>query len=283
MANELSASTLATGIQIEVFGEDLDGHHFLEHTRPLMITRDGSTIPMSCKLAPDSEVVIRIPANKEEALARVVGLIHDAIFLQVYGIVFVDPSGNPWQADFPEIKPPKATVMECIRCHEVDAVLLNEIELAILESTRELMRRCECESSSTIWKKTNRTMTERRATKHGVRNARLEIPSIEEPAVPPPQEKRRGKRTAMEASCCIRSREKEVFFECEDVSRGSFRFKSWEIYPTGMPVEAAVPYAKNSVNIFVAARIAYHQELSGGFHVHGVAYEELIRLSSSKF
>ena len=272
MANELSVGTLATGLQIEVFGEDLDGHHFLEHTRTLMITREGATIPLSCKLAPDSEVIIRIPANKEEALARVVGLIHDTIFLRVYGIVFVDSSAFHWQMDFPEMKPPRATVMECVRCHEVDGVLLNEIELAILESTQELMRRCDFENSSTIWKKSDRTVTERRAANRRAMNPRRAISSMEGPAAPPPHERRRGKRTAMKAAGCIRCHEKEVFFACEDVSRGGFRFKCSEVYPTGMQVKAAVPYAKNSVNIFVPARIAYHQELSRGLHIYGVAY-----------
>jgi len=283
MAEKLSTGTLTTELQLEVFGEDLDGHHFIEHTRTLMITRDGATIPMSCKLAPDSEVVIRIPAIKEEALARVVGLIHDATFLQVYGIVFVDSSANPWQVDFPEIKPQKATVMECIRCHKVDGVLLNEIEMAILESTQELNRTCGCDKSSTIWKQTDRRVTDCTAAKRGASNPPRKISSSEEPAARPPQERRRGRRAAMKAAGCIRCREKESFFECEDVSRGGFRFKSREIYPTGMPVEAAVPYAKNSVNIFVSARIAYHQELSGGLHRYGVAYQEHIRQSGPKF
>jgi hypothetical protein len=272
MANNLSAGTLTTGLQIEVFGEDLDGHHFLEHTRTLITTRDGATIPMACKLAPDSEVVIRNPATNEEALACVVGLIHNAIFFQVYGIVFVDPSANTWQVDFPEVKPPKPTVMECNRCHRVDAALLNEIEMAILDSTQELHRRCECDKSSTIWKKTDRRVTERRGTKRGTSIVRREISTIEQPPMRTPQERRRGKRTAMKAAGCIRFREKESFFDCENVSRGGFQFKSREAYPTGMSVEAAVPYAKNSVNIFVAARIAYHQELLGGFHRYGVAY-----------
>ena len=87
----------------------------------------------------------------------------------------------------------------------------------------------------------------------------------------------------MKAAGCIRCREKVDFFECEDVSRGGFRFKSREIYPTGMPVEAAVPYAKNSINIFVAARIAYRQELSAGQQRYGVAYEKSVRLLDAKF
>jgi hypothetical protein len=76
MANEPSASTLTSELQIEVFGEDLDGRQFVEHTRTLIMTREGATIPMVCKLAPDSELIIRNPATNEEALARVVGLIH---------------------------------------------------------------------------------------------------------------------------------------------------------------------------------------------------------------
>jgi hypothetical protein len=272
MAHNLSAGTLTSGLKIEVFGQDLEGHHFLEHTRTLIMTREGATIPLSCKLAPDSEVVIRNPATNEEALGRIVGLIHDALFYQVYGIVFVDPSANTWQLDFPEVKPPKPKVMECIRCNKVDAVLLNEIEMSILDSAQDLHRRCDCDKSSTIWKKTDRTVTERRGTKRGTSSLLREISTIEPPPMRTIQERRRGKRTAMKAAGCIRFREKEAFFDCENVSRGGFQFKSRETYPTGMSLEAAVPYAKNSVNIFVAARIAYHQELLGGFHRYGVAY-----------
>jgi hypothetical protein len=272
MANEPSASILTSDLQIEVFGEDLDGRQFIEHTRTLIITRDGATIPMVCKLAPDSELIVRNPATNEEAVARVVGLIHDAIFFQVYGVVFIDPPANFWQVEFPKIKSKKTIIMECISCHEVDTVLLNEIEMAIFESTQALMRQCVCDNSSTIWKQTDRRVTDRRATARGASDSRRDISSIEEPATRTPQERRRGKRTAMKAAGCIRCYGGEVIFECEDVSRGGFRFKSREAYPTGMSIEAAVPYAKNSVNIFVAARIAYHQELSSGIHRYGVAY-----------
>ena len=87
----------------------------------------------------------------------------------------------------------------------------------------------------------------------------------------------------MKAAGCIRCNGGEIFFECENVSRGGFRFKSREAYPAGMSIEAAVPYAKDSVNIFVAARIAYQQELSSGFRRHGVAYVNSIRQPDSKF
>ena len=283
MANEPSVSTLTSELQIEVFGEDLDGHQFVEHTRTLIISRDGATIPMVCKLAPDSELIIRNPATNEEALARVVGLFHDAIFFQVYGIVFIDPSVSLWQLEFPESKSKKTIIMECIHCHEVEAVLLNEIEMAIFESTQALMRQCGCGNSSTIWKQTDRKVTERRDIERRLSNPRRKASSIEEPVTRTPQERRRGKRTTMKAAGCMRCHEGEVFFECEDVSRGGFRFKSRESYPTGMSIEAAVPYAKNSVNIFVAARIAYHQELASGFHRYGVAYLGSIKQSYSRF
>ena len=115
MANERSTNTLTSELQVEVFGEDLDGRQFVEHTRTLIIAREGATVPMMCKLAPDSELMIRNLATNEEALARVVGLLHDAIFFRVYGIVFIDSSVNLWKVEFPDLRSKKTIIMECIR------------------------------------------------------------------------------------------------------------------------------------------------------------------------
>ena len=71
--------------------------------------------------------------------------------------------------------------------------------------------------------------------------------------------------------------------ECEDVSRGGFRFKSPKAYPEGTHVEVAVPYAKSSVNTFVTARITYEQALSGGLYRCGVAYVKAIQKHESKY
>ena len=266
MADEHSASSLTGELRIEVFGADLDGRQFMEQTRTLTITRDGATIPLSNKLAPESELIVRNPVTNQEAVAHVVDLVRDPICVHLYGIAFVDPSVNLWQVEFPEVKSKKTIFMECTRCHNVDAALLSEIEMRIFETNQALTRHCECSKSSTTWKRTDRRVTEQRATEHKVSDP------VEEPTTRAPQERRKVKRTALKIAACIRDSRGEKVVECEDVSRGGFRFKSREIYPAGMPIEAAVPYAKNSVNIFVTARIAYQQGLSDGFYRHGVAY-----------
>jgi hypothetical protein len=237
---------------------------------------------LASKLAPESELIIRNPVTDEEAVARVVDLIQDGTSVHVYGIAFIDPSVNLWHVEFPEVQSKKTIIMECSRCHAVDAVLLSEIEMEILESKQTLRRFCECSNSSTIWKQTDRKVTERRAADRRVNDRRRKLSPIEEPPAPAPQERRREKRTAMKAAACIRYYGGEKVVECEDVSRGGFRFKSRKAYPTGMRIEAAVPYAKSSVNIFVTVRIVYQQELSGGFYRHGVAYVESIKKPDSK-
>jgi hypothetical protein len=81
----------------------------------------------------------------------------------------------------------------------------------------------------------------------------------------------------MKASAYIRRYGAEEIVECEDVSRGGFRFKSRQPYPVGSLIQAAVLYTKSSGDIFVAGRIAYQQKLDSGFYRHGVAYVESVK------
>jgi hypothetical protein len=226
-------------------------------------------------------LIVRNPATNREAAARVVDLALDPVRVHVYGIVFVDPSVNLWQVEFPEVQS-KAIALECNRCHHVDAVLLSEIEMKILETNQALTRPCKCSNSSTLWKRTDQKVTEQKAPEREVSDAQRTDSPIEEPAAGAPQTKRKEKRTAMKVPACIRDNRGEEVVECENVSRGGFRFKSLKMYPAGTPIEAAVPYAKNSMNIFVQARIAYQQGLSGGFYRHGVAYTKSIKMSDPK-
>jgi hypothetical protein len=160
--------------------------------------------------------------------------------------------------------------------------LPGEIELSIFEMKQALLRHCESCNSSTTWKQTDREVPGQKATGPKVNDSRRKIPVAEEPGSGTGLGRRKEKRAAMKVAACIRENRREKVVECEDVSRGGFRFKSREQYPAGMPIEAAVPYAKNSVNIFVAARIAYEQGLSEGFYRHGVAYLKSSKKSDSK-
>ena len=75
MAKHLLASPAAVVRQIEVVGSDLDGQQYMERTHTLSITRDGATILLANKLAPESELLVRNLQTDEEAIVRVVGPI----------------------------------------------------------------------------------------------------------------------------------------------------------------------------------------------------------------
>jgi hypothetical protein len=277
---ELSPTSFNRGFDIELFGADLDGRQFVEQTRVIVRDRDGVTVVSENKLAPESEVIVRNPVTNEEAVARVIDLIQDADVVRTYGITFIDPSVNLWHIDFPVVQAKETTLMECSRCYVVDAVLLSEIERKIVESRKALRRHCACDNSSTIWKPTDRRVAEQGAVEGGGTDPQT-IPPAVEPTTRAAQERRKERRTAMKAVACIRCYGEEVVVECEDVSRGGFRFKSSKAYREETMIEAAVPYAKGNFNIFVSGQIAYQQELSGGFYSHGVAYLRSVKTPAS--
>ncbi len=274
MANDPSKISLTGKVPIEVFGTDLDGQQFIEQSRTLSVTRDGAIIPLTNKLAPESELIVRNPATKQEAVALVVDPVRDEIHVRVYGIAFVDKSVNLWQIEFAEMHSKKTIVMECSRCHEVHAVSLGDIEREILESKQSLMRHCQCSNSATLWKRTDRTVTEPTVAAEEQADRKRPSPAPDKLAARGGAERRRQKRTPMKASAYIRRYGAQEIVECEDVSRGGFRFKSRQAYPVGSMIQAAVLYTKSSGDLFVAGRIAYQQKLDGGFYRHGVAYVE---------
>ncbi len=272
MAKDSSASSLARKVQIEVFGADLDGYQFIEQTRTLTITRDGATIPLANKLAPESELIVRNPESNQEAIARVVDLVRDEVYVRVYGIAFLDPSVNLWQVELPEIRAKESKLMQCSRCHTVEDVSLSEIETEVYAAKQSLPRRCKCSDSSTIWKRADSRAGARMAEECEATDRKRKSPAFAETVTPVPNERRKQKRTAMKTTARIRCYGGEEVVECEDVSRGGFRFKSREEYPTGSPIQAAVLYTKSSGDLFVAARIVYKQKLDNGSYSHGVAF-----------
>jgi hypothetical protein len=288
VAKRLLAGPAAVALQIEVVGSDLDGQQYIERTKTLTITRDGATILLANKLAPESELLVRNLLTNEETIVRVVGHIRRDASGHVYGVAFMNPSvdfwgfhfsPNPIAAPYVETAPPEAgkrTVLECSGCHAVRVVALTEIEMEIFESNLALTRPCTCSNSSTIWKLTTR---EPAAEQGGISAGES---SGQVPALVPMHEKRKDRRTAVKFTACIRFAGQEEVAICEDMSRGGFRFKSRKKYLKGMQIEAAVPYAPANLNIFVPAQIAFHQELSPVAHRHGVSFLKTIKIVNQK-
>jgi hypothetical protein len=266
VANPISMPPAKLELPVEVIGADVYGQQFLESARTLTIHRDGVSILLACQLAPDSEVIVRNPETNEEAIASVVGQTPAHPAGHVYGLAFLDPSTDLWHIQFLASGPARIVHLECSGCHSVCTLSLSDIDLEIFGATRELIRSCKNCNSSGIWKETS---LEVRARKPGYLAGRdLNPKSIASPM----EERRKNRRTAMKPSGCIRFSGVEVVVDCEDVSRGGFRYTSRKEYPEGTRIEAAVPYAKFSTNIFSLACIIYCHKLPDGQFRHGVTY-----------
>jgi hypothetical protein len=266
VANRISTPPAKLELPVEVIGADVFGQQFLESTRTLTIHRAGVSIHLACKLAPDSEVIVRNPETNEEAIATVVGQTSADGTGHVYGLAFLEPSTDLWHVQFLASGPARIVHLECSGCHSVCTLSLSDIDLEIFGATRELIRSCKNCNTSGIWKETS---LEVRTKKLGNLSGRdLNPKSIASPM----EERRKNRRTAMKTSGCIRFSGVEVVVDCEDVSKGGFRYTSRKEYPEGTRIEAAVPYAKFSTNIFSQASIIYCHKMPDGQFRHGVTY-----------
>ena len=266
MANDFLASPAALALPIEVVGSDLDGQQYIERTQTSLVTRDGAIVLLSNKLAPESELIVRNLLTNEEALALVVGHIRDDAAGHVYGIAVEDPTVDLWRAPFSPAESRPSIPLECSRCHTVRALTVTEIEMEVFKSTGVLTLHCKCAGDSTIWKRTERPVSEERS-----KIAPEKLPAAE--PIPPPQHDRRGaKRSVLKPVACVRHSDREEIVPCDDISRGGFCFRSRKRYPEGIRIEVAVPFAPSGSNIFVPARIVYSQELSSQSYRQGVTY-----------
>ncbi len=228
--------------------------------------RNGASILLNNKLAPDSEVIVRNPETNTEVIAAVVGQIRKQGSAEVYALIFLDPASKLLDSQFPDDGIPRVVRLECCGCRTVSMISLEGIQLEVLESTGELRLRCKSCKSSSLWRVTNREVTAQAP------ESLPERPQRPASAEARKEDRRQSRRTALKAFACIRFSGAEIVVTCEDVSKGGFRFTGRKEYPEGTRIEAAVPYTKNSSNIFSSARIVYCSRLPDGRFRHGVAY-----------
>jgi hypothetical protein len=251
---------------VEIIGSDLYGQQFFEQAQTLTIYRNGASILLTNKLAPDSEVIVRNPETNVEAVASVMGPIRKDGNAKVYGLIFLDPSIELWRGASPDGGAQRVVRLECIGCHTVAMISLSGIQVEVFEAAGELALRCKACKSSSIWRVTTREVTARPP------EAGPENPPKPASAEAPKEDRRQSRRTALKAFACIRFAGAEIVVTCEDVSKGGFRFTGRKEYPEDTRIEAAAPYTKNSSNIFSSARIVYCSPLPDGRFRHGVAY-----------
>jgi hypothetical protein len=273
VAGQIKMTSPNIPFTIEIIGSDLYGDVFMERTRPLTIHPNGASILIAHKLAPDSEIIIRNLETNEEATALVVGQIREDQTGSLYGVAFLDAAINLWHMQFPSAGTADVIRLECGGCRSVCAVSIANIEMEVFKARQELTRFCSVCKSTKIWKATVREVTEVKAA-----SAPKPDPAAAAKAAPK-AEARKYRRTAMKVAACIRYHGREDIVDCEDVSKGGFRFTGLTEYPKGTRVEASVPYTKSSMNIFSLAAIVHNRKLPDRRFQHGATYIKVQELT----
>jgi len=268
LPNSLSTKSLNKQITVEIIGSDLQGTQFFVRTQTSAIHDNGVSVPLTKKLAIGSNVIVRNSDTDEEFTAAVTEITPGPKSGDVYRLEFQERFNEVRTLDLtPAPSGPASIVrLECSFCHSVSPIPLSEMDLEIFASTQELIRYCETCYASTEW----REFREDRAASHAKQSA---IPDATgDDSSSPARERRQNRRTTMRAMACVRFSGTEIVVECEDISKGGFRFKSSREYPAGTRVDVAVPYTKSSTNIFCPASISYCQQLPEGKFRQGVNY-----------
>ena len=269
LPNSPSTTSFNKQIEVEVIGSDLQGKQFFVRSRTSAVHDNGVSVPLAKKLAMGAKVIVRNSDTDEEFTAVVAEVSPGAKSGDVYRLAYQEAVHEVVRTlDLtPAPSAPASVVrLECSFCHSVSPIPLSEMDLEIFASTHELIRYCETCFASTEW----REFREDRAATRSKQSPTSTAAGDEASAAG--RERRQNRRTAMRAMACVRFSGTEIVVECEDISKGGFRFKSSREYPAGTRVEVAVPYTKSSTNIFCPATISYCQKLPEGKFRQGVNY-----------
>jgi hypothetical protein len=264
---------------LEASGTDSHGREFKEPARTLLINRTGAVIALDRSLAPEQKIHVRRQAPSEahrQTDARVVGQFGRQKDGYLYGIEILDPAMDLWGIEFPAIAESAEAVarmlLECTYCRSREVVYLNELELHGFETNRGIARHCRTCGVPSIWTQA----PHEDGKKLSARAARgRRTGESQEIAVPGgDQQERRRIRLKTRLTACIRqSGGDDELAVCEDISPIGMCFRSKRRYDADALIEVAVPYAPDSANIFLSARVVYSEEMpKAGLFRHGTEY-----------
>jgi len=142
-----STDRVAIGIQIQLFGSDLEGKAYSQDARTLEVSRGGALIATKRHLTPEEEVVIRRERTGKEAMARIVGQVRQTLEGFVYGVKLLDPDVNIWDINFVPLSEAERavarTLLDCAKCHLREVVYLEEFETEVYHANRFIYRTCK--------------------------------------------------------------------------------------------------------------------------------------------
>ena len=264
---------------LTISGKDGQGQDFSDPASTLLINQHGAVILLERDLQPEQRVLVQRRAPSEshrQAHARIVGQFGKQKNDFVYGIEVLDYGVDLWGVEFPPIAESNEAVarmlLECSHCHRREVVYLNEMELRAFETNRGIARHCKTCGVPSIWIQAPHENERKMGRSRSRRDAEAQPEALDGP------EKRQRQRVRLKTrlTACVRQKDSDdELAVCEDISPVGVCFRSKRRYDADAQIEIAVPYAPESGNIFVPARIVYSEEISkAGLFRHGTEYRK---------
>ena len=265
---------------LEASGEDAHGKSFTDPTRTLLINQTGAVIVLERELKTGQRVRLKRKSPLEshrEADVRVVGQFGREKEGFLYGVEILDPQKDLWGIEFPPIANSEEAVarmlLECSYCRGREVVYLNELDLRGFESNRGIARHCKVCGVPSIWTQAPHE-DEKKLTSRAARARR-----DQRDVLPDGGEQRERQRLRMKTrlTACIRQAgADDELAVCEDISPIGMCFRSKRRFDADASIDVAVPYAPDSANIFLPARIVYSEEMpKAGLFRHGTEYRRV--------
>lgn len=281
-AGERRSDRVSLTLLLEASGRDIHGREFKEPATTLLINRTGAVIVGGMDLAPDQTIHLRRQAPSEthrQGMVRVVGQFGRQKDGYLYGIEILDDATDLWGVEFPAVaQTPEAVarmLLECTYCGTREVVYLNEIELRGFEANRGTARHCKTCRVPSIWTQAPHEDVKKIAGQAGRRRRSANA----EGEIPEGGDRRARERTRLKTrlTACIRQAgADDELAVCEDISPLGMCFRSKRRYEAEMLIEVAVPYAPDSANIFLPARVIYSEEIpKAGLFRHGTEYRKI--------
>jgi hypothetical protein len=266
---------------LDASGTDSHGQSFSVPTRTLQINQTGAVLVLDRDLNTDQPIHLKRKSPTEshrEGDARVVGQFGREKDGFLYGIEILPGQNDLWGVEFPPIATSEEAVarmlLECSYCRGREVAYLNELDLRGFETNRGIARHCKACGVPSVWTQAPHE-DEKKLTSRAARSRRDQKDILPEGGE---QRERQRMRMKTRLTACIRQAgADDELAVCEDISPIGMCFRSKRRFDANASIDVAVPYAPDSANIFLPARIIYSEEMpKAGLFRHGTEYRRRV-------
>jgi PilZ domain len=267
---------------LDASGTDSHGQAFSIPARTLQINQTGAVVVIDRELNTDQHIHLKRKSTAEshrEGDVRVVGQFGREKDGFLYGVEILPGQSDLWGVEFPPIATSEEAVarmlLECSYCRGREVVYLNELDLRGFEANRGIARHCKVDGVPSIWTQAPHEDEKKLTRSRARRDQKDTLPEGGE------QRERQRMRMKTRLTACIRQTgADDELAVCEDISPIGMCFRSKRRFDANASIDVAVPYAPDSANIFLPARIIYSEEMpKAGLFRHGTEYRRRVGAS----